>query len=102
MAKKPRTPIRTPPRRRAGNGGSKRASGFPVLTPAELAEELGLTTDTLRKWRIQGKGPAFIRETRRSCVYRRSDIDAWYEQTVQKVQIVEHRRRKSESNDNVT
>lgn len=98
MPRKARTPIRTPTRRRAGTDGSVRASGYPVYTPAELAEMLGLTTDTLRKWRTAGKGPAFVRETRRSCVYRKSAVDEWLAQAEQHVQIVEPRRKKKPNN----
>lgn len=48
----------------------------PLLDTSDVARFLGVASNTLEKWRIQGRGPAyhrvgvFIR-------YRQSDIDAW-------------------------
>lgn len=56
-----------------------RASG-PILagwvSRADLARELGLTEDTLRRWEERRTGPACVRAGRK-VLYRRSAIEAW-------------------------
>ena len=56
-----------------------RASG-PILagwvSRADLARELGLTEDTLRRWEDRRTGPACVRAGRK-VLYRRSAIEAW-------------------------
>ncbi len=49
----------------------------PVLKPRAAALYLGLTVDWLATMRGTDKGPAFIRVGPRSCVYRKSALDAW-------------------------
>lgn len=34
---------------------------YNLLTEAQVAEQLSITTNTLRKWRWLGKGPVFIK-----------------------------------------
>ncbi len=34
------------------------------LTPTEAAEWLGVAPHTLANWRVQGRGPAFVRDGR--------------------------------------
>ncbi|NDF11810.1 MAG: DNA-binding protein [Proteobacteria bacterium] len=46
------------------------------LTPTELAELWGISENTLRKWRWEGKGPRYVKLGER-VVYRRNDIDAY-------------------------
>lgn len=41
----------------------------------ELAERFGVTQDTLRKWRVDGKGPHFIRG--RPVRYPMNEIEKW-------------------------
>lgn len=53
-----------------------KAAACTMLTPAELALELGLCTDTVLRWRA-GEGPVAIRVGPRSIRYRRTDVDAW-------------------------
>lgn len=48
-----------------------------LLTPKELGAELKLDTKTLRRWRYERKGPAFIPINRQVVRYRRSDVNAW-------------------------
>ena len=50
---------------------------FPLYTPAELAQALGITPDLLARWRARGVGPKFIREARNCIVYLRTDVDDW-------------------------
>lgn len=54
--------------------------GETYLTTAEAADHLRLKKRTLEEYRVQKKGPAYVKlgETKRSNVlYRRSDLDAW-------------------------
>lgn len=52
-----------------------------LLTPQELAAELGMQVTALAQWRYRGMGPRFIKEGR-FIRYRRSDVDAWLEASV--------------------
>ena len=47
-----------------------------LITPATLAERLGLTQRPLSEKRITGTGPAFIR-TGKSVRYRPEAVDSW-------------------------
>lgn len=47
-----------------------------LITPDELAEYLGTTTQRLAVHRMNGTGPRFVKEGRR-VLYRRSDVEAW-------------------------
>jgi predicted DNA-binding transcriptional regulator AlpA len=47
-----------------------------LITPATLADRLGLTERTLSEKRITGTGPAFVR-IGKSVRYRPESIDAW-------------------------
>ena len=50
-----------------------------LLHTAEVAELLGMKPQTLRKWRLSGCGPTYIRlgGPLGRVLYRRSDIDVW-------------------------
>lgn len=47
-----------------------------LLTPEELADELGMTVEALAQWRYRGQGPVFIKEGR-FVRYLRTDVDDW-------------------------
>ena len=51
----------------------------PLLLTIDAAAFLGLKPQTLRKWRVTGAGPPYIRlgGPLGRVAYRRSDIDAW-------------------------
>jgi predicted DNA-binding transcriptional regulator AlpA len=49
------------------------------LTQNELAEMWGVSPNTLRKWRWEGKGPRFVKLGTR-VVYRQTDIFAFTDQ----------------------
>ena len=49
-----------------------------LLTPAEVAERLRVSTRTLEFWRHQGRGPAFVRVGKR-VRYRPDDVEAFIE-----------------------
>ena len=44
----------------------------------QAAAYLGLSVNTLNKWRTQGRGPSFVKLGRAVC-YRGADLDAWLE-----------------------
>jgi excisionase family DNA binding protein len=49
-----------------------------LMTPDELAEELGIPRATINQWRYWHKGPAFIK-VGKHVRYRRGDVAAWLE-----------------------
>ena len=59
---------------------------FPLYTAGELAQMLEVSSDTLRRWRMRGGGPMFIRESSRCVVYLKKDVDLWLETHRQRVQ----------------
>jgi hypothetical protein len=64
-------------RQKAAKARHKRHSHIPGYTPeAEHAEEIGVTTYTLRKWRRQGKGSAWIK-VGRQIHYENADKQRW-------------------------
>ncbi len=52
-----------------------------MLTGPEAAKAINLNPFTLARWRMQGKGPKYIRLGGRKgrTRYRRSDVEAWLE-----------------------
>lgn len=52
------------------------APALVVMTPPVLAQQLGVTTKTLRNWRSMGHGPRFVKRGN-SILYRPADVDAW-------------------------
>ena len=56
------------------NTGGASAVGTPPLTETEAATRLGLKVATLRAWRNQGRGPAYVR-LGRAIRYLVTDID---------------------------
>jgi len=57
-----------------------------LLDPQTTAEELGIKTNTLAKWRVAGGGPPFVKIGSR-IRYSRADLDQW----------IDARRRRSTS-----
>ncbi|MBU9710120.1 helix-turn-helix domain-containing protein [Paenibacillus sp. AK121] len=47
-----------------------------MVSRQDLAQQLGLSADTLRRWEAEGDGPASIRVGRR-VLYRVSVVNAW-------------------------
>lgn len=47
------------------------------LSPRDAAELIGVSATTLKRWRNEGRGPAFIRQTHCCVRYRRSALLAW-------------------------
>jgi predicted DNA-binding transcriptional regulator AlpA len=50
-----------------------------LVTPAELAEFLGVPAHTLAQWRSRGLGPAFVR-VGRYVRYRWSAVERWIDE----------------------
>jgi transposase-like protein len=48
-----------------------------LLTPAELAQTLGVTKHTLAVWRRTERGPAFIKIAANAIRYRKLDVENW-------------------------
>jgi excisionase family DNA binding protein len=49
------------------------------FTPPQLSEYLQIPEETLRKWRLQGTGPKYVR-IGKHVRYRRMQVDRWLEQ----------------------
>lgn len=49
------------------------------LTTGELAAELHRSTETVKRWRRERKGPPFLRLQGR-VLYDRADVEAWLQQ----------------------
>ena len=55
----------------------------PLISSLNVARLLGLQPQTLRAWRLRGKGPKYIRlgdNSRSRVAYRQSDILAWQDE----------------------
>lgn len=51
----------------------------PLLTETQAAKYLSLTTRALQNWRYLGRGPHFVRISRRAVRYRQCDLDEFVE-----------------------
>lgn len=56
-----------------------------LLTPHAVAEQLGVTTSTLRTWRANTIGPRWTQLGPQTIRYRAEDIDAYIESTLSPV-----------------
>lgn len=54
-----------------------RALAREFLTPEQAADLLSVHPETMKKWRLEGGGPAFFRLSAHRVLYARSDIDCW-------------------------
>ncbi len=50
-----------------------------LLTEKETSKITGFSIRTHQKWRIEGRGPKFMRISSRAIRYRRQDIEQWIE-----------------------
>jgi len=53
-----------------------------LLTTFEVGRITKNSVRTLESWRLKGGGPPFVRISRRSVRYRRSDLEQWIEDRV--------------------
>jgi len=71
----------------AGSVGKAGHEPHRLLTAAEVAEQLGVSVETLGRWRQTGTGPHFLKLTRgRTGLirYRQGDVDAFVESAIRK------------------
>lgn len=54
-----------------------RANTPEVMTPSEAAEFIGVTTETLLRWRKDGWGPKYTQPTSRMVRYLKNDLMAF-------------------------
>jgi predicted DNA-binding transcriptional regulator AlpA len=54
---------------------------FELLSPADLSALIGVDERTLAVWRVQRRGPDFVK-LGRAVFYRRADVNAWIELNV--------------------
>ena len=56
-----------------------RYASEPLLTEVELASEVRRTVATVRRWRVEGTGPVFLR-IERAVRYSRVDLNQWLDE----------------------
>lgn len=54
-----------------------------LLSPKQLAKYLGVTTLTLSQYRVQGRGPKYLK-LGRVIRYRPSDVQEWIDEELEK------------------
>jgi excisionase family DNA binding protein len=57
-----------------------------LLTPEDLAQITGLSTETLAQWRSQRRGIPFVKISRNCVRYRQADLDRWLEERIVRVE----------------
>jgi excisionase family DNA binding protein len=57
-----------------------RSAASELISVADLAEQLGVSVRTIRRWQAQGDAPMRVKRSRRR-MYRLSDVVAWLEAT---------------------
>lgn len=48
-----------------------------LLRESDVARILGLSLAAIRRWRVSGKGPKFLKVGGATVRYRRSDLERW-------------------------
>jgi len=63
------------------SNNSRAIEGRAVVSSTEAAQMLGISPRTLANWRVQGRGPAYVRigKNRSPILYRVGDIESWLE-----------------------
>ena len=51
-----------------------------LVNDKDAAKYLDLATQTLRNWRFLGKGPRYIKMSKRCVRYKLEDLEAWVNQ----------------------
>lgn len=51
-----------------------------MLTTKEAAKIVGRHEQTLRRWRVEGSGPKYVKVTPRLVMYSRDALDEWNQQ----------------------
>jgi predicted DNA-binding transcriptional regulator AlpA len=78
LPENPPAPVKVdpPPRRSLGNLPPE------VVLPVEAASLLSVSLSLLKKWRMRGDGPRFVRLGGRAIGYRRTDLSDWITERV--------------------
>jgi excisionase family DNA binding protein len=58
-------------------GSSPLVAPSRLLSTVEVAEQTGLSVETLAQWRSQRKGIPYVKISRNCVRYRQSDLDGW-------------------------
>lgn len=58
---------------------SDKPKGRSTVAPLEAAEQIGVATATLARWRCEGKGPRYVKSGGR-VIYLQEAIDQWLEE----------------------
>jgi excisionase family DNA binding protein len=53
-----------------------------LLTAEEVAEQTGLSVETLAQWRSQRRGIPFVKISRNCVRYRQCDLDDWVSERI--------------------
>lgn len=56
--------------------------GEALIDEKAAAEHLGVTVRSMQTWRVNGKGPKFVRISRTAVRYRPEDVKAWVEERI--------------------
>ena len=55
-----------------------------LMMEKDVATFLGVKARTLQAWRLRGKGPPFVKISRRAVRYRRADVECFVEGLIRK------------------
>jgi predicted DNA-binding transcriptional regulator AlpA len=53
-----------------------------LLTAKEVAEQTGLSIETLAQWRSQKRGIQYVKISRNCVRYRQADLDCWLSERI--------------------
>jgi len=73
-------------------GSSRLIAPSRLLSTEEVAEQTGLSVETLAQWRSQKKGIPYVKISRNCVRYRQSDLDSWLAERIVRTDEAPHRR----------
>lgn len=74
-------------------GGLPLSKGPRLLTPNDVAEQTGLSIETLAQWRSQRRGIPYVKISRNCVRYRQSDLDGWLSERIVRTDLDPFDRR---------
>ena len=60
----------------------ERVANLHIMTAKEAAAYMRLSPGSLARYRSIGGGPAYVRQSSRKTLYRKTDLDAWLAERV--------------------
>lgn len=54
------------------------------LTTAQLSDRWGMQKQTLANWRVQGKGPKFLKVGNKKVLYALEDVEQWEKENIKR------------------